>query len=225
MIEQAQAKGYKIEYTKRSDGGLRVTKINGVKYKSSQGNNALRSLMGTQLTKAQLHQRQQAIKKTSKTIVPDDLKKMLKQAQANWRKYKTDDYKNVRGRLSIKRVRWRLQNQGYESAKRALQSLILYSKDIASEGFKTALTDELRALLKKHYTKELEQKIKDIEDTPFLSNTIINKMLELIYDENNKIKGGARWTNARINRIVKAFDTYTKEYNDTHTPKSKKRGK
>lgn len=57
LIQKAQAQGNKIEYYVRKDGGVRVKSINGVRYTGSNGNNALRQLMGQPLSEKKIMQR------------------------------------------------------------------------------------------------------------------------------------------------------------------------
>lgn len=61
-ISELKAKGYKIKYKKRSDGGYLVTEINGVKYKGASGNAVVRSITGKHLTAKETAQRTSALR-------------------------------------------------------------------------------------------------------------------------------------------------------------------
>lgn len=57
LISQAKEQGMNIKATKRKDGGYIVRAIDGTKYTGKEGNKALRNIMGTSLSQAQIEQR------------------------------------------------------------------------------------------------------------------------------------------------------------------------
>lgn len=58
LVARAEKKGIKITFKERKDGGIRVTAINGVKYKDSKGNTQLRKLMKAPLSRRRKRQLQ-----------------------------------------------------------------------------------------------------------------------------------------------------------------------
>lgn len=57
VVEKLRAEGTKITIKHRKDGGIRITSINGVKYKGVEGNAMARAMSGEQLSTQQLAQR------------------------------------------------------------------------------------------------------------------------------------------------------------------------
>ena len=52
LIQELIKEGHEIEYRERTDRGLVVTSIDGVKYKGKKGNQVVRSLTGASLSRA-----------------------------------------------------------------------------------------------------------------------------------------------------------------------------
>ena len=50
LIEELQKRGYSVTYTKRKDGGYRITRINGVAFSGSTGNTEARRILGVELS-------------------------------------------------------------------------------------------------------------------------------------------------------------------------------
>lgn len=97
LIEVARTKGVSLSARKRADGSYRITSLGGVKYRDSEGNNALRKLMGASLSKEQRRQRKEAspiygLTRTERRKVKN-LNKLFKSTYGE--KYKRYTYKRA----------------------------------------------------------------------------------------------------------------------------------
>ena len=153
IVQELRAKGYKIKYRVRTDGGIIVTKINNIKFKDlTSGNKYIRELSGRPLTTPQQAQRTYNIKKFIE-LKPDqkkatakydseELRKLTREVQRSWNKHKVKS----NGRVTIRRVRWINENKGEEEAKFYLEKRKLYTEGIAYDENVEFIADEVRSL-------------------------------------------------------------------------------
>lgn len=57
LVNELRAKGFKVTYRIRKDGGIRIKSIEGVKFSDSEGNNRARMILDKSLSEKQLAQR------------------------------------------------------------------------------------------------------------------------------------------------------------------------
>ena len=57
IVDEYKVQGHIVFYEKRKDGGIRITRIDGLKFSGSKGNNFLRIITGNQLSQKQIEQR------------------------------------------------------------------------------------------------------------------------------------------------------------------------
>ena len=136
IIAQLQAQGHKISYTKRKDGGVRITKIDGVSFTGSTGNRRARAMTGnalsvrqqTQLNKSYMRtpKGQFGHKKNKKPPLTDEAKKLIRKSQRVFRKEGV-----ISGTSSTYRFRENVEQYGYEEAMRRLRQNIRYAKGLA----------------------------------------------------------------------------------------------
>ena len=112
IIKQLETDGFEIEFRTRSDGGLIITKINGISFKGAAGNTKAREIAGVQLSQAQISQRSYNVKtfikgyKHPKDKFDEDLKAKVKKVQYTWRKNK------VNGKITMRKAREHFKKEG-----------------------------------------------------------------------------------------------------------------
>ena len=153
IVQELRAKGYKIKYRVRTDGGIIVTKVNNIKFKDlTSGNKYIRELSGRPLTTPQQAQRTYNIKKfiqlkpnQSKATAKydsEELRKLTREVQRSWNKHKVKG----EGRVTIRRVRWINENKGEEEAKFYLEKRKIYTEGFAYDENVEFMADDIRAL-------------------------------------------------------------------------------
>ena len=57
IVDEYKAQGHIVFYERRNDGGIRITRIDGLKFSGTKGNSFLRYITGNQLSQSQIEQR------------------------------------------------------------------------------------------------------------------------------------------------------------------------
>ena len=57
IVDEYKAQGHIVFYERRNDGGIRITRIDGLKFSGTKGNSFLRYITGNQLSQKQIEQR------------------------------------------------------------------------------------------------------------------------------------------------------------------------
>ena len=125
VIGALQSKGYSITYRKRKDGGVLITKIDGQTFKGAKGNLLARSLLGESLSTKQTEQLSKITKERTEI---KELYKEYKRVATKWRK---SNLPKSAGRMSFKRFRRLVKEEGKESALKYLSEKEKYSTGIA----------------------------------------------------------------------------------------------
>lgn len=136
IVDLLKKQGHKVKYTKRSDGGLIITEIDGSKYKGKKGNAQARKMTGTSLSEAQVKQLKyaKAMRFNNKyTPLPKDIKNEYLRLRKMWNKaFKPKDGKpNPAGYLNWRRVAKKLHEEGTEAAISSLTEIERYITGIA----------------------------------------------------------------------------------------------
>lgn len=183
-IKLAQEQGHIIEYVKRKDGGVRVTKVNGKSFSSSSssGNTAVRSLTGTKLSVKQTA----SLKKNRKTIKSKEISKKLKKEfnKANKqrakvglkkvKKTKLIEVKKKRGKVSAEDMIKRMKN----SVRYKMD--FAYTQNIA--GFVSQLEDAFTTPNKVNETYDFSKLIDLIESNlNYISETALQSGIAILY--------------------------------------------
>lgn len=132
IIEILQKEGHKVEYSHRKDGGYIIRSIDGQHFSGKTGNAFARRLTGQSLSVARATQlariKMPKGKKTSKLLpIPEDLKKMLRKTQREWRK----KHPTIEGTISTRGLRYQIQKYGVEEARMSLDKAYRYSMGYA----------------------------------------------------------------------------------------------
>ena len=165
VVSELQALGHDVEYYVRSDGGILIRKIDGNKFSGASGNIQARRLTGEELSVRRAMQLTRATEKRAKykgmniPTIPDYYKKELAKVQRHWRK-KVDVSKT--GQPTLAKLRWRLINEGEESAKRLLGEWEKYTQGIAYTEVVKALHDYIVEFNNDDNNPELDKLAEDI---------------------------------------------------------------
>ena len=133
IVKQLELEGFEIEFRTRNDGGLLITKINGVSFKGATGNTRARQIAGVQLSEAQISQRSFNVKtfikgfKHPKDKFDDDLKAKVKKVQYIWRKHK------VNGKITMRKAREHFRTSGRKGLMEYLSKMERYGIGLAYE--------------------------------------------------------------------------------------------
>ena len=140
--------GHKITYLKRKDGGYVVTSIDGLKFSSRtrEGNALIREMTGQVLPESfERRLREQSYKRRVEAL-PPEVEKMLRKTQRAWRKA-IKEGASIKGRITTKRVRQRIREEGIESAKAVLLKNLKYTQGYAYEENVRFLAERIRDIV------------------------------------------------------------------------------
>ena len=174
LINQMRRDGFKINYRIRTDGGVIITSINGVKFSGAKGNTALRDYAGVKLSTKQEAQRQYNVKKFIKLnteyntqrkkvkTLDDDIKKVLRKVQRLWRK--SDNIQT--GNVTARKVKYRLKHFGREEALNYLSRMELRARGIAYpenvEYLATEISKKGKSAYALEYSDDFDQLANDV---------------------------------------------------------------
>lgn len=184
IIEALIKEGYKIEARKRHDGGYLITKINGESFRAAKGNARARLLVGAKISNAR-HIQLQRIRFGHKKMpeVPNDLKKLLRKVQREWRKKHPD----IRGTLSMRGLRYYYSKHGTQAAFAAIDKHYRYAQGLAYIENVNWLVERLHILETKmelggEDTTKIKEVINKIESKSLMfKEEWIHKIYEIIY--------------------------------------------
>lgn len=123
LVEFLQKQGHQVTYRIRTDGGVLITSIDGVKYKGATGNKVARWMAGEQLSERRGQQlqtvtRQRKVKaRKIQPTTPANLEKIRVRVMRKWRKA------NLRGSISKRNLRQMIQDRGIEGAATYLEEM------------------------------------------------------------------------------------------------------
>lgn len=181
LIEQA---GHFVEYKRRSDGGIRITRIDGIAYTGSIGNKVAREMVGRPLTEKQVKAREKSRPRV--TAIPEVVNKKLKRVQRIWRKrFGKQSERPPQGKVSKKQVRWLLKHQSLDRVLYGLEKKERYAKGFAYVENVEHLIDEIRRCAGIYNSQELYDVADVIEKNKerFLEMDIY-PCYEILYDLN-----------------------------------------
>ena len=131
MQKKLQGLGYSVSLIFRKEGGARITKINAESFKGSAGNVRAREILGVELSEAQTRHLKRIKQKKGtfgkKRVEPLDPELIRLQNKIN------RGFKEIgqSARVTRKKIRYRLENEGYEETKKYLERVLRYTKDYA----------------------------------------------------------------------------------------------
>lgn len=146
VVKLLRLRGHEVNYIKRKDGGIRITKIDGVSYKGSSGNKVARDMAGVTLSEAR--KKQLKTIKTEKghfghkkkSILPKEVLKKISSVQRVWKKNKV----HREGYVGRRGARYNVEHYGQEEALRVLSEQEKYARGIAYSEVVEWLISEIR---------------------------------------------------------------------------------
>ena len=144
IVSQLETEGFEIEFRSRQDGGLIITKINGVSFKGSAGNTRARQLAGVSLSEAQISQRAYNVRtyikgfKKPKEKFDEEVKAQVRRVQYLWRRHK------VNGKITMRKAREHFKHEGKKGAMEYLYKMQRYGEGLAYEENVIWLSDYTR---------------------------------------------------------------------------------
>ena len=129
IIVELQRRGNKVKWRKRTDGGYIITEINNMKFIGAKGNIEARKIIGVELSQARIKQTsfnvEKYIKGKKEKTINESLKKKLRKVQRKMRKT------GAKGKISTKKVRWHVREEGEEAATAYLDKMERYAEGYA----------------------------------------------------------------------------------------------
>lgn len=164
LIKRLKELGHEVKFFHRKDGGYVITKIDGHTYSGKSGNKTARLMLGEKLSQARsvqlarirLPKGKKAVKQEA---IPQELEKMLKKTQREWRKTHPD----IRGTISKRGLRYFLREEGYEKAKASLDRAWRYTQGYAYLENVQYLIQRIQADLYKKPSNEMQSVIDAIK--------------------------------------------------------------
>ena len=163
IVQEIISQGHKVEYRVRSDGGIIVKSIDGVKYKDlTTGNKVARSMVvGGELSTAKIEQRRFNVNKYIKLKegekkkvgdIDKDMMTKLRRVQRIRREYGRKE----EGKVSKKKLRWYVKTYGEKRAMEYLENRERYYRGYANKENVDFLVTRIRRL--KHETSKPKEK-------------------------------------------------------------------
>lgn len=187
MIKELQKMGFKVDARRRTDGGYIITKINDMSFSGASGNQYARQILGVELSQARIEQVnynvQKFIKgsKKPKDKLEEELNRKLKSVQGQWRRRK------VGAKLTKKKLRWHIEKEGREAAKRYLERMERYGKGLAYEENVSWVANYIRDLSKSIEDKEIAEGYRTMADRleskkATIKEEQLKRIMEALYD-------------------------------------------
>lgn len=192
IVKNLNKTGHSITYRVRTDGGIVVTSVDGIKTKIVEGNRIVRNLANTPISQKRFTQTQRNI--TEKIIKPAIDKKISNTLHYAQRLLKDS---NVKMKLTTKRLRENIDLVGEEEAynhinriKRYLQGYAYEEnvdnlKNIIKHDFrKSELRDKIIERIEKNKEKFKERDLQEILETEYNRNKTMTRhqVLETIWN-------------------------------------------
>lgn len=202
IIKILQKEGHKVEYTHRKDGGYIIRKIDSQRFSGKTGNAFARRMTGQSLSIARATQlariRMPKGKKATKLLpIPEDLKKMLRKTQREWRK----KHPTIEGTISTRGLRYQIQKYGIEEARMSLDKAYRYSMGFAYIDNVLFLIERINSDLAKLPSPAMEQIAILIEQKQSnFKEEWISPIYNALYDWERNIISGSEC--ARIIRSI-----------------------
>lgn len=184
VVNLYKAKGHKVSYRVRSDGGIIITSVDGRKFtRAGTGNKYLREITGQSLSGKRAIQTSYNVgkfiklekgqhKATSKGDDPE-LIKLMRKVQGQWRKNQTIG----EGKVNVRNLRWYVRKYGKAYAKAYLERRLNYSKGIAYEENVYYWADTIK---KWRLKEEAQTLLRNVGNVP---EKLLQKIHDIIYEK------------------------------------------
>ena len=189
VVNELRKRGHKIKYRVRSDGGILITSMDGVKYTGAAGNKIARTLVGDEAALSQARKTQLKIIKPAKGPKPKEdvlqgrIQTRIKQVQKAYNKNKVPI---SQGRITKRLIRKIVQEEGVEAAYRKLEQSERYAEGYALSKTISALVEYIRHMAMLVESDELEDLADDIEaHDGLIRDEWIKPAYEALYELNH----------------------------------------
>lgn len=140
IASKLASQGYDIRYRVRKDGGVLITKINNQRFTGATGNTLARQLAGEDISMAR---RNQLEKITRERVDVQNLYKEYRRVKRKWTK---GDLPKSAGKLSFKKFKRAIKEEGKEKALKYLGEKEKYATGVAYSKNVLALADYVEQL-------------------------------------------------------------------------------
>lgn len=184
VVKQIESQGHLVKFRIRTDGGILITSIDGMKFSGAKGNSFARGMIGVTLSEARAVQTAKNVQKyIKKKQLTEDLKKEIRKVQRKWRKNKI----KAKGKVTTKKVRWNLENLGEKEARKKLRQMEKYAEGIAYSENVEWLAQRIESFSRKF--PEHSQKFQNLADkvrnlTSTFKEDWIDPINQLLYELN-----------------------------------------
>ena len=186
IIEELTKEGYNVSFYKRKDGGYRITRINGERFRGSKGNQRAREITGAKLSEARVRSLSKLVtpkgkgsyNKRRKPKLDEETRKKIQSLQRKYRKAGKSE-----GKPTIRNYRYILKTKGKLEADRLLRQSERRILGYAYTENVDALLSRIAQNLAKKTSpmmREAYAKILSIRDTFF--DRWIPAIYEILYD-------------------------------------------
>lgn len=195
VVAMLQAKGHRIEYYVRKDGGILVRSIDGVRYPTGASGNAVaRSMAGTAISQARSEQLKYATetrkryRKRPRRKLPN-LRKEYDRVKRIWKKHikPKDGQPHPAGYFGWGRIEYAYEEYGYDEALRRIGEAEKYALGIAYTKNVEHLAMFVEDAGNKANSEELKQLARDIMSNAYL---IKEEWILPAYQELYKLNAG-----------------------------------
>ena len=181
VVNELIARGHRVTYYNRKDGGILITSIDGVKYKAAKGNTAAREMIGAEISSARKSQLSYAQRQRRLPRDPnDEIYKEYLRVKKIWKK-KIKAKKGVKhpaGYFGWNRIQYSIKHYGRDEALRRIREAEKYAKGLAYSKNVEYLLKLIKDAAIKLNSKELEDLYNEILDKSY---TIREEWLEPTY--------------------------------------------
>lgn len=184
IVNKLRVEGHQVTLSRRKDGGVEVTSIDGTKYSRRRGNNRAREMTGTQIRKEVREAKVNAAKEATaerkskrRTKISKEEEKLFKKAQRTWKK------KQQNG--SIRKRKWKKirETEGKKAAEDYLNNILNKANNLIFEGEREWLVSTLNRLsgLSEHHSIAFANAAERAQNAT-ISQDVFEVLHELLYE-------------------------------------------
>jgi len=184
IANQLKAQGHKVTLSRRKDGGVEVTSIDGTKYSRRRGNAIARELTGNQIRKEVREAKVNAAKEATlerkskkRTKISKEEEKLFKKAQRTWKKKQKN---GVIRKRKWKKIR---ETEGKKAAEDYLKNILSKANNLIFDGEREWLVSTLNRLsgLSEHHSIAFANAAERAQNAT-ISQDVFEVLHELLYE-------------------------------------------
>ena len=191
VVRQLQSQGHSISFHVRSDGGILIRTLDGVRYQGAKGNAVARQLVGITISKARSEQLKYATRarRVKKPTLDDEIRKEFERVKKKWNKaFKAKGGKpHPAGYFGWARIKYSIEHYGKEETLRRIREAEKYASGIAYQENVRQLAFYIQDCGAQYSSPELTQLGKDLLENAY---SIRDEWIKPAYDELYKLNAG-----------------------------------